>query len=243
MKLSEHNLHQFTFDEIANKAHNGCLEYNGDVNTLVRFLLDSIDEKVQQEIEKKEARRKELFDLRKPIDEELQTLYKQIDKLKDKQTKELLSKEMSFEDKFKFLMFDDGYSSDMERYDAAQEMIESLNLHMGGYYPFSDQKAIEIMLYKGRNDNLNYVYNSLIKILHLVKPMNKDGDKRFKLFEHTLSEYGIFYLRYTASGEWILSKTTYGREQEIEKWDNLMEALIYCQKHHYYEGSEDGEET
>ncbi|MNY26041.1 hypothetical protein D3C86_1598660 [compost metagenome] len=51
MKLSEHNLHQFTFDEISNKAYNGCLEYDGDVNTLVRFLIDSIDEKVQQELE------------------------------------------------------------------------------------------------------------------------------------------------------------------------------------------------
>lgn len=51
MNLSEHNLHQFTFDEIANKAYNGCLEYSGDVNILVHHLIDSIDEKVQKELE------------------------------------------------------------------------------------------------------------------------------------------------------------------------------------------------
>lgn len=51
MKLSEHNLHQFTFDEISNKAYNGCLDYEGDVNILVRHITNLVDEKVQQELE------------------------------------------------------------------------------------------------------------------------------------------------------------------------------------------------
>lgn len=192
----------------------------------------------QKEIDKKEARRTELFKMKEPIDAELLKLYDEIKALREKQTKESLKKEMNFEEKFNFLMFEDGCSSDMERYRAAQKFVnEELGLWMSGYYPSTSQKGLEIMLYKGAGDNLEKTYNSLNKILPLVKPYNDEGEKRFKLFEHTLSEHGIYAL-VNKDDIWKLTCTSWGRERDIKEWDNLKDALAYCQEHHYYESSE-----
>lgn len=193
----------------------------------------------QKEIDKKAARRAELFKEKEIIDAELSKLYKEITVLKDKQTKAKMAQEMTFEDRFEWLMEEKGYGSDMERYYAAQKLInDDLGLWMSGYYPFSEQKAIEIMLYKGVQDNLEKVYASLCSILHLVKPTDEEGNKRFKLFEHTCSEHGVWALYYTPAGNWKLTSCRWGREEVVKEWENLREALFYCQKHHYYESSE-----
>lgn len=193
----------------------------------------------QKEIDKKEARRTELFKLREPIDLEIEKLYYEIKALKEKQTEQSLEQDMGFVEKFYFLMFEDGCSSDMKRYDAAKELInDELGLWMSGYYPETEQKAVEIMLYKGEGDNLEKTYDSLCKILPLVKPIKEGKEKRFKLFEHTLSEGGIYALK-NVDEKWKLTITSCGRERDIKEWDNLKEALMYCQEHHYYESSFD----
>ena len=114
-----------------------------------------------------------------------------------------------------------------------------MGLWVSGYYPFSEQNAIEIMLYKGAEDNLEQTYESLNVILPFIKPINEEGDRRFKLFEHTLSEWGVYDLRLSKEGVWTLNKTTYGREKVEKTFENLYDALKYCQQHHYYESSDE----
>lgn len=194
--------------------------------------------KLEKQIRDKESRRSELFKLKEPIDKELESLYEDIKNLKEEITKAKLKQEMSFEEKFEYLMFEDGIGSDMERYNAAQKMLSDMGFHMGGYSPHSNQKCVQLMLYKGVNDNLKEVYDNFTKILPLIKPNTDKGEKRFKLFEHTLSEDGVYELVF--DGNMIkLVVWRYHRESMIKEWDKLKDALLYCQEYHYYESSLD----
>lgn len=191
---------------------------------------------IEKQIADKEARRAELFKLKEPIDKELMKLYEEITKLNEKLTKAKLNQEMSFEEKFEYLMFENGIGSDMERYREAEKMLSELGFHMGGYCPYSKQKCAQIMLYKGVNDNVEQVYENLVKILPLIKIHNEKGEKRFKLFEHSLSENGVYEL-VLKDNSTKLVVWRYHQENFIKEWANLKDALLYCQQHHYYESS------
>lgn len=192
----------------------------------------------QKQIDKKQARRTELFAQREPIDKELTLLANQITALKEKQTEQNLKREMSFEERFEYLMFEDGCSSDMKRYNEADKFIQELGFYMSGYNPETQQKAVKLMLYKGKNSNLEQTYNSLVKILPLIKPVNAEGDKQFSLFEHSLSENGS-YVFVVGKNKCTLKVWRYHREYLVKEWEDLMEALAYIQEFHYYESSFD----
>ena len=194
---------------------------------------------IEEQIKQKEARRQEIFKIKEPLDEELVKLYNQIQKLKEKQTEAKLEEDMTLAEKVEWLLFEDGRSSDMKRYNECWNFFQEMGLQVRGYYPFSEQRAIEIMLYKGVQDNLDKTFEAISLVLPFIKPINDKGERRFKLFEHTLSEWGIYDLRVDKEGVWILNKTTYGREKVEKTFENLYDALKYCQKHHYYESSED----
>jgi hypothetical protein len=177
--------------------------------------------------------------LKEPLDAELKRLYDEIQELKEKQTEIKLKEDMTLGEKIQWLLFENGYDSDMKRYYEADKFFKDMGLWVSGYYPHSQQKALEIMLYKGAQDNLDKILEGIKTVLPFIKPMNAKGERRFELFEHTLSEWGIYDLRINKYDVWILNKTTYGREEVEKVFDNLYEALKYCQEHHYYESSED----
>lgn len=159
------------------------------------------------------------------------------EQIKQKEAK--LEEDMTLAKKVEWLLFEDGSSSDMKRYNECRNFFQEMGLLVGGYYPFSEQRAIEIMLYKGVQDNLDKTFEAISLVLPFIKPINDKGERRFKLFEHTLSEWGIYDLRFDKVGTWTLNKTTYGRKNVEETFENLYDALKYCQKHHYYESSEE----
>lgn len=194
---------------------------------------------IEEQIKLKEARRQEIFKIKEPLEDELVKLYDEIQKIKEKQTEAKLEEDMTLAEKVEWLLFEDGRSSDMKRYNECRNFFQEMGLLVGGYYPFSEQRAIEIMLYKGVQDNLDKTFEAISLVLPFIKPINDEGERRFKLFEHTVSEWGIYDLRFDKVGTWTLNKTTYGRKNVEETFENLYDALKYCQKHHYYESSED----
>lgn len=194
---------------------------------------------IEDQIKEKEARRQEIFKIKEPLDKELSELYIQIQKLKEKQTEEKLREGMTLGEKIEWLLFEDGYNSDRKRYEECQKFFLELGLRVSGRYPYSEQKALEIMLYKGVQDNLDKTFESVNIVLPFIKPINDKGERRFKLFEHTLSEWGIYDLKVDKEGVWTLNKTTYGRERVEKTFENLYDALKYCQQHHYYESSDE----
>lgn len=194
---------------------------------------------IEEQIKQKEARRQEIFKVKEPLDKELSELYIQIQKLKEKQTEEKVREDMTLGEKIEWLLFEDGYSSDSKRYGECQKFFRELGLCVSGYYSYSEQKALEIMLYKGVQGNLDKTFESINTVLPFIKPINDKGECRFKLFEHTLSECGIYDLKVDKEGVWTLNKTTYGRERVEKTFENLYDALKYCQQHHYYESSDE----
>lgn len=194
---------------------------------------------IEEQIKQKEARRQEIFKIKEPLEKELSELYIQIQKLKEKQTEAKLEEDMTLAEKVEWLLFEDGYNSDRKRYEECQKFFLELGLWVSGYYPYSEQKALEIMLYKGVQDNLDKTFESVNTVLPFIKPINDRGERRFKLFEHTLSECGICDLKVDKEGVWTLNKTTYGREKVEKTFENLYDALKYCQQHHYYESSDE----
>lgn len=193
---------------------------------------------IEEKIKEKEARRQEIFKIKEPLDNELLKLYDEIQKLKKEQSEIKLKEDMTLGEKIEWLLFEDGYSSDTKRYKECQKFFNELGLRCSGYYPYSEQKALEVMLYKGVQDNLDKTFKALNLVIPFIKPINDRGERRLKLFEHTLSEWGIYDLKQSKEGVWTLNKTTYGRERVEKTFENLYDALKYCQQHHYYESSE-----
>jgi len=55
------------------------------------------------------------------------------------------------------------------------------------------------------------------------------------IFEHTLSEGGIYYATWNRRKGFKMMKCTYGREEELAKFTSWRSLLEHVAKHHYYE--------
>lgn len=137
-----------------------------------------------------------------------------------------------------FVMSNNGYELDglgPEFYNAKNKELkkECPNLKYSGIYttePF--QTALEIMLYEGTP------HETYVKQINRVLPLmcKHDGkSKRIHLFEHTLSEYGVYDIRTEDDIHWYLTVTTYGHTKTIKEFQTLDECIIYCCKNHYYQ--------
>lgn len=62
------------------------------------------------------------------------------------------------------------------------------------------------------------------------------------IFEHTLSENGIYYIYWNRRKSFRLMKCTYGSEREIAKFTSWRSLLEYVSKHHYYEDPSSSDE-
>jgi hypothetical protein len=55
------------------------------------------------------------------------------------------------------------------------------------------------------------------------------------IFEHTLSERGIYFLYWNRRKTFRLMKCTYSHEEELKRFTNLRSMLEYVSRNHYYE--------
>lgn len=141
----------------------------------------SIISELEKKLNSIKERRDDLFAIMKPIQEELSTLYKEMTLLGEEITKAKFKIEMTEQERFDFLMEENG-SSNMVLYNAANEYIVSLGLYMSGYCPFSQQKTSEVFIYKFNHEKNVKTIESLKKLVSLYKPMDEDGNKFFKVF-------------------------------------------------------------
>jgi hypothetical protein len=105
----------------------------------------------------------------------------------------------------------------------------------GGYNPKTDQSAVEICTYK--NFPVEPQLNDLQLWLPHLKPIEEDGRsyQYLGIFEHTLSEGGVFFLRIYSETDVALWKTTYGHSRLLRSFPMLQEAVLYVSKNHWYE--------
>lgn len=191
-------------------------------------MMDGID----KQIEALKNRQQELWDMQKPIEQELRNLYHEIENLQNKRTNHLLNGNLSFEERFEFLMRED---NGMEAYQELAKFLAGMCLDSSGYSPFSGQRVISFHLSSKDGKRNSKVKESLKNILPLVKPVNVEGTKKFKIFERTLSEHGSYSLEYFKEGVWKLVIHCYGSRSVLKEWDNLDDALDYISKNHYYD--------
>jgi hypothetical protein len=78
-------------------------------------------------------------------------------------------------------------------------------------------------------EEITWVFNKVAKAYPKWNPIYID------VFEHTLSEYGIYFIYWNRRKTFRLMKCTYGHEEELTKFTNWRSMLEYISKNHYYE--------
>lgn len=191
----------------------------------------------EKEIANLVAKQKPLITERDKLSVSIVKISKKIEKLREEQELAQMQQPMTPEEEIEYFLFEDGYVSG-ERYKAREKFWNDKGLWHSGYFPEISQIHLEVMLYKGVNDNLEKVFTALEEALPYIKVHN--GVKRLGVFEHSLSEYGSYAIEITDES-FDLVVHRYGRKSNVKSFDNLLSLLQYVQLHHYYESFEDEE--
>ena len=185
-----------------------------------------------------EEKRKPLYAERDALNDKIVKLSKQIEKLRNEKEKEQMSQPMTPTQEMEYFLFEDGSVSG-ERYKAREKYWRTKGLWHSGYHPDVQQVNLQMMLYKGEQDNLEQTISTLEEVIPLLKVHN--GVKRLDIFEHTCSENGSWSVEITdASYDLILHY--YHRKSVNKSFDSLRALVEYVQQYHYYESSVDSNE-
>jgi hypothetical protein len=193
---------------------------------------DPMVKELDEKINALQEERKELFKKQAPINAKLVKTANEIDKL-TKERDDLLIKGLNTKHPDWDYLLECNWHGSHAKSIARDKFLTPYSLKSNGYYEKTQQVQIEVMLnYKQRIDK---PLRKLRELLPHIKPL--DNVRRFGIFEHTLSEFGVFELIVAKDSEKCrLVKTTYGRQADITKFNDLKEALIYIAEHHWYEG-------
>jgi len=142
--------------------------------TSIELMYDKIKELQKQ--------RTALFDQISPLQEKVASLHNEIKILQESITTETMKLEQTEQERFDFLMAENGGSSDMVRYHEAEKFIRSMGLYMSGYCPFSQQRTADFFVFKNDRERNIQTIESLKKAITLYKPMDENGNKWFRVF-------------------------------------------------------------
>lgn len=145
---------------------------------------------LEQKLSQLEQQKIELQEKIKPFQQKLNSVWDEIKTITTEISKEKLNSDLSEQDYFDFVMFENGYSSDMIRYKAAQKLIQDLGLFMNGYCQFSNQRMADVFIYRNDINYNNKTIQSLKKLVPLFKPMDQEGNKYFSVF---CKDYRVFF--------------------------------------------------
>ena len=149
-----------------------------------------------------------------------------------------MKEKMTQAEEIKYYLFEDGLVTG-KRYHEREKFWEDKGLWHSGYKPETEQVYLKMKLYKGEGDNLEQTISTLEEILPHIKAI--DGVKVFGVFEHTLSENGVYCVEITEH-TYTLVICRYRRKSVVKECKSLREMIEYIQEHHYYESSEDKDE-
>lgn len=185
-----------------------------------------------------EEKRKPLYTERDTLNDKIVKLSKQIEKLRGQKEKEQMKHLMTPAQEMEYFLFEDGSVSG-ERYKAREKYWRDKGLWNSGYFPELNQVNLQMMLYKGEQDNLEKTISTLEEVLPLLKVHN--GVKRLDIFEHTCSENGSWSVEITDTS-YDLILHYYHRKSVNKSFDTLRALVQYVQQYHYYESSVDSNE-
>lgn len=185
-----------------------------------------------------EEKREPLYAERDALNDKIIKLSKQIEKLRGQKEQEQMKQPMTPAQEMEYFLFEDGSVSG-ERYKAREKYWRDKGLWNSGYHPDIQQVNLQMMLYKGVQDNLEQTIRTIEEVLPLLKVHN--GVKRLDIFEHTCSENGCWSVEITDTS-YDLILHYYHRKSVNKSFDSLRALVEYVQEYHYYESSVDSDE-
>jgi hypothetical protein len=82
---------------------------------------------------------------------------------------------------------------------------------------------------KAAQEEVSWLLTKIVKAYPDWQPIH------LGVFEHTLSQYGIYSLDWDGKKSFVLNKCTYGRVEKLKEFNDLYSTLEYIAKNHYYE--------
>lgn len=191
-------------------------------------------ENLGEKLAELEAQREMICKEIERLGEQSKSLYDEITTLKDKIFERELAK--SCEDNWPLLLKEQNSSAS---YMALDKALAKYELSSYGYHPATEQRAVQVSLYKHSVDahsKFRKTLEGLEKILPYIKPVEVCGEnwKILHILESTLSQFGSYSL-YVGEKVCEIRKLTYGSERTIFKSKSLREVLEYIQKNHSYD--------
>jgi hypothetical protein len=119
-------------------------------------------------------------------------------------------------------------------YKEQQKLLKEYGLGSSGYYSGTGQNAIQITFYRNKKDTIKKVYKGLCTVLPSLLPPQKGQDVTISIFEHTLSANGVYKLCIRGNTPESSCYLEHSYREDIE-FKNLMDALIYIEKNHWYD--------
>lgn len=195
---------------------------------------------LQQEIEALEKKLAPLFIQQGKINSQIQKLHKKKAVLSD-QKSEL---EIAFlaanpsDDEIAFCIEE---VDTMPRYKHAQKFFSSMGFNMSGYHTDTMQRGLSVMMTHGSKESYDKTLESVKKVLPYLKEGGADPltekCKRFGVFEHTLSEHGVYHLAINEEKNiYTIIIHRYHRASIHKETKSLEELLKYVQDNLWYDG-------
>jgi len=197
---------------------------------------DLSKDQIVETLNKAKSIRREYFAEKEQIDKKLTQNYKIIEKLRDQLTEIELKELKTEQEKIEYFLIagDDLGEAGPVRYKAREEFWHNFGLHRAGSFRETNQVALSVKLTYGSEKSLAQQLKALDKVLPYIKPQN-DGMKKLPIFEHTLSEFGSYWLRVSEDRKQYIIESRYRDEKEFK---SLADALKYIQKYHWYDGKD-----
>jgi len=118
------------------------------------------------------------------------------------------------------------------------DLASQYNFDASGYWPYTNQRALKISLYRDDDERTLKTYEGILKFLPYIKPMKLEGRRYqktevvcFDIFEHTLSQYDSYI--FIINKENMTAAISAIREKS--EWKPILETLKIVQKKHYYQ--------
>lgn len=207
---------------------------------------------LQAEREKAEAQLSALRDQYQQLSGELQKWASRVNELNEETDRRRLSAMATEASPDWAYLLDVGAKGDTSTrlYKASNEAVAALArvqdhcaLRVAGYFPKTQQRAIQLALVRGSDSVTQAALAGLETLLPHLKPVEDFPEKGreaviVEVRGSTLSESGVYQLMIDQpGGYYALSRTSYGVRTVLETATSLPEILAYIQKRHPYKGS------
>lgn len=189
---------------------------------------------LEQQLAGLESERQSILDLMEGLRENSLALFDQIESIKDQIADQKI--QQSIKPDWEFLLKNDNGTV---AYNELKRQLEKFGLETGSYNPETNQMVVQISLKSNDSDGLHLAHDGLNAVIPHIIP--RFGYKFITVIDYTLSEYGSYSLRIYEErhNQFKLMVTRRHRELVVYESDNLMDVLVYIQKHHHHRDDDD----